>query len=78
MATADLTDSKAALGPAEKILHALRQPFSVDGHEMTISCSVGIAVYPDDGTDEIALTNRADAAMYRAKEAGRNRLISAG
>jgi diguanylate cyclase (GGDEF)-like protein len=64
--------ANAALGLAEKIRHAVHQPFKVDGHDLTISCSLGVAVYPDDGTDEVALTKSADKAMYRAKDAGRN------
>ncbi len=37
-----------------------------------MSCSLGVAIYPDDGTDEIALTKNADTAMYQAKENGRD------
>jgi diguanylate cyclase (GGDEF)-like protein len=37
----------------------------------TIACSLGVAVYPGDGTDEVTLSKRADEAMYRAKESGR-------
>ena len=68
----ELTDSNAVLVLAEKIRCALQQPFRVDGHPLEISCSIGIAIYPDDGTDENALTKSADHAMYRAKDAGRN------
>jgi diguanylate cyclase (GGDEF)-like protein len=69
----ELTESDAALGLAEKIRHAVGQPFIFDGHELTITCSLGVAIYPDDGTDEAALIKSADEAMYRAKDAGRNR-----
>ncbi len=61
-----------ALGLAEKIRQAVRQPITVDGRDLVMSCSLGVAVYPDDGQDEIALTKSADDAMYRAKEGGRD------
>lgn len=57
---------------AEKILHALEQPFSVAGHEISISGSVGIAAYPEHGDDEKLLLINADIAMYHAKKDGRN------
>lgn len=68
----ELTDSEPASGLAEKIRQAVRQPFTVDDHQLCISCSLGVAVYPEDGIDEIALTKSADTAMYRAKESGRD------
>jgi diguanylate cyclase (GGDEF)-like protein/PAS domain S-box-containing protein len=57
---------------AEKIVAAFKQPFSVTGIELHIGCSIGITVYPDDGSDAVTLLKNADAAMYRAKEAGRD------
>lgn len=57
---------------ATKLLGALAQPFVIDGHEMLITPSIGITLFPDDGADVTTLTQHADAAMYRAKEAGRN------
>lgn len=57
---------------AEKIRQSVRQPYTVDGLELCISCSLGVAVYPDDGHDELTLTQSADEAMYRAKEDGRD------
>ena len=62
---------------AEKIRMAARQPFIVDGNELLVSCSLGVAIYPDNGSDEITLTKSADEAMYRAKDAGRNSVVSA-
>lgn len=56
---------------AEKIIHAIRQPFRVRGHEVHIGSSVGISVYPDDGDDGEGLVHEADQAMYRAKHRGR-------
>lgn len=68
-----------AVTVAEKIRYALCQPFDLAGHSIRISSSIGIAVYPDDGSEEKALLNNADAAMYFAKECGCNtvRLFSA-
>lgn len=68
----ELKESGDALGLAEKILNALCRPFVIEGRVVAISCSLGVAVYPDDGEDEITLTKSADDAMYRAKELGRN------
>jgi diguanylate cyclase (GGDEF)-like protein len=50
----------------------LRPPFIVNGQPLKLSCSVGVAVYPDNGTDAITLVKNADEAMYRAKDAGRD------
>jgi diguanylate cyclase (GGDEF)-like protein len=76
----DLSDRDTLLALAEKIRLAMHQPFFVNGLELNISCSIGIAVYPEDGSSAVALTKSADEAMYQAKEAGRNcvRLRSSG
>lgn len=65
------------LGLAEKIRQTLRQPFVVQGRSLQISGSLGVAVYPDDGRDELSLTKSADDAMYRAKSSGRDTICSA-
>ncbi|MDD3327358.1 MAG: EAL domain-containing protein [Zoogloea sp.] len=57
---------------ATRLLAALDEPFRLAGCEFSLSTSVGVAVYPDDGRDAEILLDRADMAMYRAKEAGRN------
>ncbi len=57
---------------AQKVLEALRKPFVLNGHEIHISTSIGIALYPDDGEDVDALMKNADIAMYRAKDQGRD------
>ncbi|GBG12614.1 uncharacterized protein NMK_0145 [Novimethylophilus kurashikiensis] len=57
---------------AAKIRNALQLPFEAAGHYLSISCSTGIAVYPDHGLDEKLLLINADIAMYRAKKAGKN------
>lgn len=55
-----------------KIRERLQQPFLFDGHELSISSSIGVALYPDDGRDFETLLKKADTALYRAKDAGRN------
>lgn len=55
-----------------KLLETLARPFTVDGHVLSISASIGVAMYPDDGEDFDTLMKKADMAMYSAKDAGRN------
>ncbi|MEI8187234.1 MAG: diguanylate cyclase [Chlorobiaceae bacterium] len=57
---------------AEKIRLAMYKPFDIEGHIINISCSIGIAVFPDHGRDEIRLMRHADEAMYLSKSRGRN------
>ncbi|WP_308922220.1 EAL domain-containing protein [Janthinobacterium sp. J1-1] len=61
-----------SVGVVDKIREAMRKPFDLQGHEVTVTASIGIAVYPDDATDADTLIQYADTAMYRAKEAGRD------
>ena len=66
-------DETNALVVADKIRLALSQPFTLPEHgPITITACIGIAIYPDHGTDEFQLYKRADRAMYDAKSAGRN------
>ncbi len=68
-----ITDTaKDALLVAEKICSALRMPFVIEHHLLQISSSIGVAIYPEHGTDEITLSDNADAAMYYAKVHGRD------
>jgi diguanylate cyclase (GGDEF)-like protein/PAS domain S-box-containing protein len=60
---------------AEKIRDTLNRPIEIGGHQVQISSSIGIAVYPEHGTDRKQLMRHADAAMYAAKKQGRNRLF---
>jgi diguanylate cyclase (GGDEF)-like protein/PAS domain S-box-containing protein len=55
---------------ARKILNAIAEPHLVDDHELHITASVGVSVYPDDGLDAETLIRNADTAMYQAKEDG--------
>jgi diguanylate cyclase (GGDEF)-like protein/PAS domain S-box-containing protein len=59
---------------ARKLLEAMRQPFLVAGRELRVSASLGLAIGPEDGEDVQTLVKSADTAMYRAKDAGRDRL----
>lgn len=63
-----------ALLVAGKICTALNQPFELDGQNLVISSSIGVAVYPEHGADEVTLSKSADAAMYLAKISGGNRV----
>jgi diguanylate cyclase (GGDEF)-like protein/PAS domain S-box-containing protein len=59
---------------AEKMLESFSEPFSVRNHQLSITPSIGIGIYPDDGTAPVDLLRKADMAMYRAKDIGRNTL----
>jgi diguanylate cyclase (GGDEF)-like protein len=61
---------------ADRILTALRQPWTVDGRTLVATASGGLALFPDDGADPEDLKREADAAMYCAKAAGRDRMQS--
>jgi diguanylate cyclase (GGDEF)-like protein/PAS domain S-box-containing protein len=61
-----------AMVTAEKILLALRAPYRIDQHELHVTGSIGIVTYPEDGTDAETLMKNADAAMYHAKDTGRD------
>lgn len=69
----EVTDANQALAIARRIIERIEQPFRVDGLELRISCSIGVALYPDDGDNERDLIHRADQAMYQAKQLGRGR-----
>lgn len=68
----DVTDEEATRRVAELILEAAARPFVFDGHEATLSASIGIAFYPHHGDDPDDLIKMADDAMYQAKDAGKN------
>lgn len=68
----EVSDPEDAAPVADKLLNIINQRFRIDGHELGISASVGIAVYPEDGTTRHDLLINADAAMYHTKAAGRN------
>lgn len=57
---------------AHKLLQSIRRPLQIDGHDLRVTASIGISLHPDDGTDAESLLKLADAAMYHAKNRGRN------
>jgi diguanylate cyclase (GGDEF)-like protein/PAS domain S-box-containing protein len=57
---------------AQRILNQVRKPFRLNDHEIGVTVSVGISIYPDDGEDLAILIKYADTAMYQAKQGGRN------
>jgi diguanylate cyclase (GGDEF)-like protein/PAS domain S-box-containing protein len=68
----DLARAEDAALVAQKILDRLAEPVEIAGKEIFVSASVGIAAFPADGAEAESLLRAADAAMYRAKQAGRN------
>ena len=69
----EVTDSQAVGKIAEKVLRTVSEPFTILGRPLLASFSVGASLYPEDGNDFETLIKHADAAMYRARTAGRNR-----
>ena len=57
---------------AQKILDSFSQPLLIDGHQLHLSASIGIAIYPEDADDMETLIKKSDAALYYAKGHGRN------
>lgn len=57
---------------ASKLIHAISQPVNIDGYNLQVTTSIGISLYPHDGTNASALLKNADTAMYASKEKGRN------
>ncbi len=68
----DLTDESQATAVADRIRDALGEPFECGGHRFVVTPSIGIALYPKDGADIEDLLVKADMAMYKAKDQGRN------
>lgn len=68
----EINDEVAPAEIAQKLLDITKQKYNVGPHELYISASIGIAVYPNDGTTADILTRNADAAMYHAKSLGKN------
>jgi diguanylate cyclase (GGDEF)-like protein/PAS domain S-box-containing protein len=67
-----VTDLDAPRMVAQKLLDEIREPGHIEGHEIYVSASVGLSLFPDDGDDAETLMRNADLAMYRAKAAGKN------
>ncbi len=72
LALSSIKDFPDAAIAAERIMDAMTEEFAIQGRRFHISCSIGISIYPEHGTDSETLIKNADAAMYSAKESGRN------
>jgi len=68
----DVENAERATRAAERILQAVREPFVFDEQTVRVTTSIGVAIYPDDGKDGDTLVKKADIAMYRAKDLGRD------
>jgi diguanylate cyclase (GGDEF)-like protein/PAS domain S-box-containing protein len=69
----EISGARGASSVADKLLRALAAPQLINGHELTVGASIGIALFPEDGSDVQSLLRSADAAMYSAKASGRGR-----
>jgi len=67
----EVAEAEDAAITARRMLQAVAQPHSIDKHELYVTTSIGVSVYPDDGLDAATLIKNADTAMYQAKENGR-------
>ncbi|RJF97485.1 putative bifunctional diguanylate cyclase/phosphodiesterase [Noviherbaspirillum saxi] len=72
--TQDAGNREQTMQMLGRVMAAVSMPLTLDGHEVAVTCSLGCSTYPDDGQDAEALLKCADAAMYRAKEMGRNKV----
>ncbi|SEC45221.1 bifunctional diguanylate cyclase/phosphodiesterase [Paenibacillus sp. GP183] len=68
-----VTDEQLIVHTAESIIKVINKQIIIECHECTITTSIGISIYPNDGTDAQTLMMNADAAMYRAKESNHNK-----
>ncbi|PKM11641.1 MAG: chemotaxis protein CheR [Gammaproteobacteria bacterium HGW-Gammaproteobacteria-3] len=68
----DMESADDLIPTTEKILQVVQKPISLDGHELSVTVSIGITLFPDDGNDMEVLLKHADNAMYAAKAQGRN------
>ncbi|MGX1176640.1 EAL domain-containing protein [Pseudomonas sp. R151218B TE3479] len=68
----DIAEAQQTKGVAEKLLAAISTPQPIDGHDLSVTASLGISVYPSDGFDAVALIKKAETAMRNVKETGPN------
>lgn len=68
----DIVEAQQTKGVAEKLLAAISTPQPIDGHDLSVTASLGISVYPSDGFDAVALIKKAETAMRNVKETGPN------
>ncbi|RCX22006.1 7TM diverse intracellular signaling domain-containing protein [Thioalbus denitrificans] len=72
-----MQSAEALLGVGEKIIAQLGQPVTIEGLQLRVSCSIGAALAPDDGTEPATVIKHADRAMYEAKRGGANHISPA-
>ncbi|MDR3437459.1 EAL domain-containing protein [Telmatospirillum sp.] len=68
----EIEDSSLARRVAERVIETSAIPFTLQGQDLFVTASIGVTLFPDDGTDAQTLLRNADLAMYKAKELGRN------
>jgi diguanylate cyclase (GGDEF)-like protein/PAS domain S-box-containing protein len=68
----DFDDPQSLSGTAQRLVDAASEPYQISGHDIFVTASVGISIYPNDGTTISELVKNADTAMYKVKEQGRN------
>jgi diguanylate cyclase (GGDEF)-like protein/PAS domain S-box-containing protein len=68
----DLLDEASARAVAQRLIDSIREPFLINGHELYVTASFGMSVYPDDGSGASTLQRHADLAMYHAKASGQS------
>jgi diguanylate cyclase (GGDEF)-like protein/PAS domain S-box-containing protein len=68
----EMGETEGAAITAQRMLSSIAEAHSIGGHQLFVSVSIGISVYPDDGADAARLIKNADAAMYKTKQSGRN------
>ena len=67
-----VNENEAIISVLQKLVQLFQQPIRVGGQMLTVTCSIGVAIYPENGVQPDELLKQADAAMYRAKDEGRN------
>ena len=72
IAFAELEDNDHVAGLVSKVIQAVAQPYSIQGHSVGITASVGVSIYPTHGQTVDALMKNADLALYDAKHSGKN------
>jgi diguanylate cyclase (GGDEF)-like protein len=72
MVLSDHKSAQSVSGELQRIVESFSQPFALDGRDVYVTASVGVALYPQDAQDPESLMKSAELAMYRAKESGRN------
>ena len=75
MVLPNLTEEDALIPVIRRVLDSVSEVALLDGHDVTVTCSIGVSLYPRDGADLDTLLNKADATMYRVKQQGRGEFL---